>query len=332
MSASPARPLRESAAPGKKRRWLIRLFLLLILVCGGWWGVSFIYHLMTFHPAGQIVFECNPDQIGPHLCIVNADGSGYTQHNETQASNGPAWSPDGKRIAFTAYSPKQADGSWQPDMLYVMNSDGSGLTQLTDIIIKATSPSWSPDGDRIVFSNETYTVNNKRYYYKNSIAFVSPHGGEVKFLPNSSEVESEASLAGTEPSWSPDGTQIAFNKRVSDYESYIYIMNSDGSNQRQLTSTWSKSPSWSPDGTKLAFDCVGVCVINLDGSGLTSLGSGTSPTWSPDGQYIAYSKPDPWCLFCYDNGQLWVMKADGSQQTRITGGPADEHPAWRPVP
>jgi hypothetical protein len=57
------------------------------------------------------------------------------------------------------------------------------------------------------------------------------------------------------------------------------------------------------------------------------------PAWSPDGDYIAYEQTHwPTFLNMGGNGELWIMRADGSQATKLTNGPIDQSPDWRPVP
>lgn len=97
------------------------------------------------------------------------------------------------------------------------------------------------------------------------------------------------------PTWSPNLTRIAY-----EHNGEIYVMNSDGSRQTNLTNTSNppadKWPSWSPDGTKIAFvswrtDAHGIYVMDTDGSNetrLTSYGSDRHPSWSPDGSKIAF--------------------------------------------
>jgi hypothetical protein len=99
-----------TAAPARKWRWLMLVFLLLFLICITWWGASVIYHQQTFHPTGKILFECSPHVMESRLCSVNADGSAYTvfelptyQSYWMLSSYGMlpwSWSPDGKSIAF----------------------------------------------------------------------------------------------------------------------------------------------------------------------------------------------------------------------------------------
>jgi WD40 repeat protein len=138
-----------------------------------------------------------------------------------------------------------------------------------------------------------------------------------------------------DPTWSPDGTRIAFRSQ-RDGNDEIYVMNADGTCQRNLTndSVYDWSPAWSPDGTRIAFarffdgnPFTDLAIINVDGSGLKRLttASGEYPTWSPDGTRIAFSTARD------GNYEIYVMNADGTGQTRLTNNPAyDMSPAWSP--
>jgi Tol biopolymer transport system component len=135
------------------------------------------------------------------------------------------------------------------------------------------------------------------------------------------------------PSWSPDGTKIAFSSnRDGNWE--LYVMNADGSGVTRLTvnrSADDASPVWSPDGSKIAFhtnrdDNYEIYVMNADGSGQTNLtkesrSEDASPSWAPDGSRIVFAS----------EGDLYTMRADGSQQARLTSGKTeDQFPAWSP--
>ncbi len=111
--------------------------------------------------------------------------------------------------------------------------------------------------------------------FKASIAFTSDRDGTGIYVmtPDGSGVTRLAN--GSEPSWSPDGSQIAFVDFV-DGRQEIFVMNADGSARTRLTSNGDLSPSWSPDGRQIAFTSnrdgnYDLYVMNGDGSGQTPL-------------------------------------------------------------
>ncbi|MBA7485000.1 Tol-Pal system protein TolB [subsurface metagenome] len=135
------------------------------------------------------------------------------------------------------------------------------------------------------------------------------------------------------PAWSPDGTKIAFHSTGRGQGWAIYVINSDGSKQTNLTKNTAggSNPAWSPDGTKIAYSsCYGeIYAINADGSNQTNLTNNSAhdgdPMWSPDGTKIAFSSDRD------GNGDIYVMNNDGSNQTNLTNNSAnDDAPAWSP--
>ena len=140
---------------------------------------------------------------------------------------------------------------------------------------------------------------------------------------------SDYSYSNGSPSWSPDGSRLAF---VSDRDgnSEIYVMDADGQNQTRLTDNdhWDGSPSWSPDGSRLAFMSnrdgnIEVYVMDADGQNQTRLtdnynGWGFSPSWSPDGSRLAFAP----------GVEVYVMDANGQNQTRLHAG--GWSPSWSP--
>ena len=146
-----------------------------------------------------------------------------------------------------------------------------------------------------------------------------------------------------EPSWSPDGTRIAFVREPPDNiagGSEIYVMNADGSAQTRITnnSAWDENPAWSPDGEKIAFSSTRdfsphrIYTMNLDGSNVIRLTNNTifgngAPAWSPDGIKIAFiSKEND------GNVEIYTMNSDGSSQLNLTNDPStyDSRPTWSP--
>jgi dipeptidyl aminopeptidase/acylaminoacyl peptidase len=229
-----------------------------------------------------------------------------------QAANG--------RIAFTS-----------SNIIYTINPDGSGLSQLTPIGngFFDRYPAWSPNGARIVFGRATFTI-------KSQIYVMNEDGSNPTRLTNNSATD-------WQPSWSPDGTKIAF---VSDRDgnNEIYVMNADGSNQTRLTNNtaWDFDPAWSPDGTKIAFtssrDFTGlngnngfeIYVMCANGANPIRLTNNSAvdaqPSWSADGTRIAFSSQRDGLPLIY------VMNADGSNPLNVTQSTTldSSDPEWSP--
>jgi Tol biopolymer transport system component len=228
--------------------------------------------------------------------------------------NTPTWSPDGTKIFFDTLR----DGNWQ---IYVMNTDGSNLSNLSNNAFNDGVPSISPDGSRIVFQS-TRAGNEE-------ILVMNADGTDVK---NLSKNPAEEAL----PSWSPDGSKIAFESdRDGNWE--IYTMNPDGTDQTRLTISTAQDsrPFWSPDGTKIVYQSgknrwnMEICVMNADGSNQTRLtenaGINRQPSWSPDGNRIIFISTRD------GNHEIYTMNADGSNQTRLTNNQSNESwPTWSP--
>ena len=131
------------------------------------------------------------------------------------------------------------------------------------------------------------------------------------------------------PSWSPDGTQIAFqSSRDGNWE--IYVMDADGKNLRRLTNYDDSdvSPSWSPDGTQITFSSHrdgnwNIYVMDADGSNLRRLTRGVSPSWSPDGTQIAFQSNRD------GNWNIYVVYIDGSNPRQLTSY-SSWSPSWSP--
>jgi len=185
-----------------------------------------------------------------------------------------------------------------------------------------SSPCWSPDGTRIVFSSGRDEQNSDIY-------IMNADGSDVVRLTDNPS-------SNREPAFSPDGQKIAFTSN-RDGNLEIYAMDTDGSNQTRLTdnSANDASTSWSPDGTKITFGSNRdgnweIYTMDADGSNQSRLTENTlgdgGPSWSPDGKRIAFvSQRDS------NQGEIWLMGTDGSNPTRLTNNTAaDSSPSWSP--
>ena len=256
------------------------------------------------------------DGIGTQsLIVMNADGSAPTMVSGSLAEE-PAWSPDGTRLAFVS---RRHIGD---NAIYVMNAGGSGVARLTNYAGPEASPAWSPDGARIAFVRSGRCLNaDCTSKGSGQLHVMNANGSGVRSLTNDPGSEGD-------PSWSPDGTRIAFVR-----ESDIYVIDVNGGPEQRLTNDQrSRSPAWSPDGARIALarkDQVGnldIYVMNADGSGLTRLttdpAEDASPSWSPDGTSIAFQsgRTGRW--------QVFVMNADGSAARALTDDAGGRNPDW----
>jgi hypothetical protein len=201
----------------------------------------------------------------PGIWLADPDGSDVTQLTDGANDAWPAWSPDGRRIAFagsSASEPCPDDVFYHgcPRDLYVVNTDATGLLMVASA---ATSPSWSADGERIVFQTSGATEGT-------AIAIVNADGTGRTVLASTGQGSNLA------PAWSPDGSTIVYSSiRREDWG--IFAMPASGGPERELVPTGSSfgyvdDPTWSPNGSRIAFVAdSGIAVMRPDGSGITQL-------------------------------------------------------------
>lgn len=170
---------------------------------------------------GLIAYQHFEPEGRADIWMMKDDGSGHTNLTSEMMADGfrstPAWTRDGKRIAF---SQRVNDFSGTSSSIWVMRADGSEKRQLTSTESAFDiSPTWSPDGSRVAFI---------RYYGQEpDITILDMNSGTTTRIP----------FPGIDanPSWSPDGKLIAFTSGMA-----LYTMHPDGSNVRLRTA----DPSW----------------------------------------------------------------------------------------
>jgi TolB protein len=212
----------------------------------------------------------------------------------------PDWSPDRRRLVFI-----RSDSPRDTGHVMLVNSDGTRSGRLTTGEPSFWDASWSPDGQRIAVTKEDF--GGPRVYV------MKADGSGLRRLV---EIQSGG------PSWSPDGSLIAFEGNPMDREpDAIYRVDvRTGETSRLIAApqTLNQAAAWSPDGTRIAFIRIrlgtegaqtitlgtDLFVMDADGTKLRRLASDvsvSSPAWSPDGRHILFAS----------RGQLFTVDANG---------------------
>ncbi len=260
----------------------------------------------------------------PEIYTYNVNTTQVTRLTDAPAfDDSPALSPDGSRIVFlTARHDPQPMFPNLKYEIYVINVDGSNLTRLTSTDAAEDHPSWSPDGNRILFDAD---YDGDGYY---EIYVMNADGSNLTHLTFNDSSDQFAD-------WSPDGERIAYSSYI-DGNWDIYVMDADGDNPHRLSDStdWKLFPAWSPDGNLIAFNGLAphsgntdVYVMNADGSDVRQLtdvsGFDENPAWSPDGSQIVFQTSRD------GNFEIYVMNADGSDVHPLAVHAADElWPSW----
>ena len=251
----------------------------------------------TYSPSGDelVLNDGTAGAVHNSILRMNADGSTKSVlfTDEKQSALAPDWAPKSDRIAF-GFGQFFPAGSGRAQSatatISVMNTDGSGLTHLTDSKENAGFPSWSPDEKYIVY---------RRFGGERNVLMVI----DVKTRATRSITIDLENLGS--PRWSPRGDLITFSGRRRVEEDYdIYTIRPDGSGLRQLTAALGNDshPSWSPDGDWIAF---------------TSARGGFK-----DEAALHPYNPQPY-------GDIYAMRSDGSDVRMLTDNQFEDGvPTW----
>ena len=211
------------------------------------------------------IYVMDGDGGNPRRLTVNPTNDGY-----------PAWSPDGKKIAFVSNRNKGYIQIW------VIDADGLNPVRLTDGVWDS-NPDWSPDGKTIAYDADL--VPEDHNLAPGGIAVMDADGNNKRLLTEE----------GAHPSWSPDGKRIAFISGRNGKVNQLYVMDADGRNPEPLTNDagHKRLPCWSPDGKRIAY--LGnhqIHVMDNDGENQRQLTrkfvAVSQPTWSPQSDAIAF--------------------------------------------
>ena len=248
--------------------------------------------------SNQLSFKSREDDFGPFdfsLFTVNPDGTDEVNVTPTigdATAHAPAWSPDGRFIAFSVHgdpdkqaasvsNPRTIDGDPSERFLRVANLQDSSLTELGKI---DAGPVWSPDGRRLAFASHEGDVT--------SLYTVEPNGSNLttvhQRVSKSESVQSVPSIGGLH--WSPDGTKIMMSGNI-----VLSVVDADGS-----------------DFSVLLYEDHAQYV-------------GAYPSWSRDGSMIAFHDPDAWDQV---HNVVVVMQADGSEKRSLVKFLDDGNHKW----
>lgn len=240
---------------------------------------------------GVIVFGKTVD--GTHnLWTMRADGTHKKQLTQTGAAN-PSWSPDGRYVVFTN----------NHQQLQMMDYQNGSVRMLTPSHYAVTStPVWSRDGSRIVFVAAQQPLGQKQQ------AVLAMNIDTARVSPVASWT---AQFAYQSPSWSPDGTQVVY-ERMNAQSAELIITNLAQKRSRTLTTLSDVVPahsSWSPNGKKILYSDSAdeVYTIWPDGSHRSAIADGESydASWLPNGNGIVF-------LEAHNGEGLSLSGADGS--------------------
>ena len=272
----------------------------------------------AFSPDGRYLAYAR--QISPavaeiYMVEVRRDGgrgaTGRALTHWNRLNRNPVWSRDGKEILFIGDDRRTGVGIWKVPVFARGNAHRIG-----QVGEGCAAIALSPIGNRLVYSK---SIEDENIW----LAALGTSSGESAHRQIKTSPLIASTYEDSQPQYSPDGRYIAFqSNRSGDIE--IWIANSDGSSQRQLThlhATLSGYPRWSPDGKHIVFHSRPSGYANLytidvqTGSYralTTGTGNDTAPSWSHDGKWIYFLSERS------GSSQIWRMPAQGGPASQLT--------------
>lgn len=279
-------------------------------------------------PSGKIAFVRYSVRIGhPRIYSLTLGGKPARRLPLLgPATEGPAWSPDGRMLAFVVgkNAPSSRDITSKVD-LYVSTAAGRRPRRLTRQASRVGAVAWSPQGKRLVFVKAAKGSGS-------SLWIVGVDGGTARRVTHGS--------TDLEPSWAPNGGTIGFLRvDTTTFQGGIWVVRPDGSGLHRILSRLKNigEPVWSPDGSRLlVHDSRTMYSVRPDGRDRRTIArlsadprgarEDPQPAWSPDGR---------WVVFCQlrnkgvEGSDIWIVRADGTGLRRVTQSTGvDTDPSW----
>ncbi len=274
---------------------------------------------------GRIAYSRSDDGKNSSIWVIDPDSSHETQLTTRGGGHDsfPSWSPDGSKLAFLSDR-----GTPGRSRTFIVNADGSDLHLLLEGSDYEHLPAsgWTADGKVVVVETSVAQMASR-------VFVVEPDGTGKRLL----SPELNPAVAQDYPAFSPDGL-LAIVRQTVLGRSALYLMNSDGSDARQLDgeTAFIEGVSWAPESGRVAFSDPGlgftIYTSRPDGSvrrrisPLLADRRQVAPQWSPDGKAIVYARFLP---FASSGSDLILANADGTGETVIRG--ERSFPSWQPL-
>ena len=248
------------------------------------------------------------------LKVMDADGQNIRTIATVKGSIfSPAWSPDASRIAYSVQLAQPTKSDYANPVIHVQNVSGDASILTPFGKGNNLSPSFSPDGSKILFSGSFEGSPN--------IYEISASGGTPRRLTK-----------GIQPSYAPDGQSFVYvydNEKNNQPRIYRYTFGS-GSSQQISRGGYATTPKFNADGTQIAYlSGISAAVMSSGGSNITSFGNtGTdeAPSFSPNGKRVVYASKQG------DKGVLTIKSIESGVSFNISGDGVIRSPVWSASP